>query len=144
MAYRSWITVFIPTPLIFRYHLPLKTTISKYCRGGVCRQLKLPYVDRIFFYVKVIFFKCLIILWTLKCWLMFSWRKAIEFSQHYSWLTKFCSIFCEVFVIANIQASDFVTTLTPAALSPRYFYTLFSFQEMNNIREALTGSVLAI
>ncbi len=24
MQYRSWITVFFPTPLIFRYHLPLK------------------------------------------------------------------------------------------------------------------------
>jgi hypothetical protein len=28
MADRSWITELIPTPLIFRYHLPLKQTSS--------------------------------------------------------------------------------------------------------------------
>ncbi len=28
MADRSWITVFIPTPLIFRYHLPLKVLLK--------------------------------------------------------------------------------------------------------------------
>ncbi len=29
MADRTWITVFFPTPLIFRYHLPLRNVDDK-------------------------------------------------------------------------------------------------------------------
>ncbi len=51
-------------------------------------------------------------------------------------------VFCEIFVIANNQASNFVTTLIPV-LSPCSFYSIVLFHEMNNVWEALTVSVLA-
>ncbi len=42
MPYRSWITVFFPTPLIFRYHLPLRSPGTDSQPGGPVRH---PYLS---------------------------------------------------------------------------------------------------
>jgi hypothetical protein len=71
----------------------LKTTIIKLCRWGVCRPLKPAFVERIFFLCKSFFQVPNNSVNTdmLVFGFLFSWRKATEFSQHYSRLAKFRS-----------------------------------------------------